>query len=71
MAGYLLTMIAAPQAWWWSLIGFALFRLFDILKPWPIGWADRRVSGGLGIMLDDLLAGLMAWLVLQGLALLA
>lgn len=40
--------------------GFALFRLFDIWKPWPISWADRRVGGGLGIMLDDMIAGLFA-----------
>jgi phosphatidylglycerophosphatase A len=43
-----------------------LFRFFDILKPWPIGWVDRRVQGGLGIMLDDVLAALFAWAVLQG-----
>lgn len=42
------------------LIGFLLFRLFDILKPWPASWADRRIKGGFGVMLDDLLAGLYA-----------
>ena len=67
--GYLVTMVAAPVGWPWMLVGFALFRLFDILQPWPIGWADRRVTGGLGIMLDDLLAGAYAWFCLQGLAL--
>lgn len=67
IVGYLLTMTAAPAGWPWWLAGFALFRFFDILKPWPIRWADRRVHGGLGIMLDDLLAGAMAWLLLQGL----
>ena len=41
-------------------IGFALFRLFDIAKPWPISWVDRNVAGGFGIMLDDLLAGVLA-----------
>lgn len=46
------------------LLGFALFRLFDIWKPWPVRWADGRVHGGLGIMLDDILAGLMAAIVL-------
>jgi phosphatidylglycerophosphatase A len=40
--------------------GFVLFRFFDILKPWPISWADRNIKGGLGIMLDDVLAGLLA-----------
>lgn len=68
--GFGITMIAAPQGWGWIVAGFGLFRLFDILKPWPIGWLDRRVKGGLGIMLDDLLAGLFAWLCMQGLALL-
>jgi phosphatidylglycerophosphatase A len=68
IAGFLLTMTAAPPGWPWLLAGFVLFRLFDILKPWPIGWLDQRVKGGLGIMLDDLLAGLFAWLLLQLLA---
>ncbi len=63
--GFLLTLWMAPQGWYWLLAGFVLFRLFDILKPWPIGWLDRQVSGGLGIMLDDLLAGLFGFLVLQ------
>ena len=68
IVGYLVTMIAAPEGWLWWLLGFLLFRLFDILKPWPIRIADRRVGGGFGIMLDDLLAGVMAWACLQGLA---
>ncbi len=63
--GFWLTMTFAPQGWQWIVLGFLLFRLFDIAKPWPIGWADRRVSGGTGIMLDDLLAGVYAGLVLQ------
>ncbi len=54
----------ANLAWWWILPAFILFRLFDVWKPFPIGWADQHVSGGLGIMLDDLIAGLMAMLVL-------
>jgi phosphatidylglycerophosphatase A len=66
--GYFITMIAAPAGWSWLLLGFLLFRLFDILKPWPIRWVDRHVHGGFGIMLDDVLAGAMAWLVLQGIA---
>ena len=63
-AGYLITMVMAPEGWAGILSGFVLFRLFDIWKPWPIGWADRKVHGGLGIMLDDALAGLMAVAVL-------
>ena len=46
-------------------LGFVLFRLFDVLKPWPIGMADKRVNGGLGIMVDDVIAGLFAAIVLQ------
>ncbi len=66
-AGYLITMIAAPSGWLWVAIGFALFRFFDVLKPWPISWLDRRVGGGLGIMVDDILAGFFALAVLQAL----
>jgi len=65
--GYWITMIAVPMDWIWALTGFILFRLFDILKPWPIGPVDRQVQGGLGIMMDDVLAGIMAAAVLQGL----
>jgi phosphatidylglycerophosphatase A len=60
-AGLLLTMAGAPQGWPWLLAGFALFRVFDIWKPWPIRWLDRRLPGGLGIMADDLAAGALAW----------
>jgi phosphatidylglycerophosphatase A len=57
IAGFLVTMIPASAAWVWLPAGFVLFRLFDIWKPWPISWADRELKGGLGIMLDDVLAG--------------
>ncbi len=67
--GYWVTMFAAPAGWLWIVIGFVLFRIFDIAKPWPISWADKKVHGGFGIMLDDLLAGLMALAVMQLLAL--
>lgn len=65
IAGFLVTMIAAPVSWPAVLAGFALFRLFDIVKPWPIGWLDARVGGGAGIMVDDLLAGVYALVLLQ------
>ena len=64
-AGYFVTMTAAPAGWWWLVIGFLFFRLFDIWKPWPIGWLDKRVQGGLGIMVDDLVAGGYAWLAMH------
>ncbi|MBV1951770.1 MAG: phosphatidylglycerophosphatase A [Cycloclasticus sp.] len=67
VAGYLLTMYWAPFTLQNMLIGFILFRAFDILKPWPINWLDKHVSGGFGIMIDDILAGLMAAACLQGL----
>jgi phosphatidylglycerophosphatase A len=65
IAGYLITMVAAPKGWLWIFIGFVLFRFFDILKPWPISYLDRRVSGGFGIMLDDIVAGLAALACVQ------
>lgn len=58
--GFWITMIAVPVSFGTICLGFLLFRFFDILKPWPIKWADQQVGGGLGIMLDDILAGLMA-----------
>lgn len=63
--GYWITMFMAPAGWQWIVLGFGLFRLFDIVKPWPIRWLDRNVGGGLGVMIDDVLAGLMALLCLQ------
>lgn len=64
-AGLFVTMIAVPFTWGTVVAGFILFRLFDILKPWPINLLDKKVSGGLGIMLDDLLAGAFALAILQ------
>ena len=58
--GYWITMIAVPLAWQWILLGFVLFRVFDIIKPWPVKIADAKMKGGFGIMLDDVLAGLYA-----------
>ena len=64
VVGYLVTMAFAPRGWPWMLAGFVLFRLFDILKPWPIRWLDRRVKGGLGIMLDDVAAAVASAILL-------
>ena len=60
IAGYLITMAFIPSGWLWMLAGFAAFRLFDILKPWPICVLDRKLGGGFGIMADDIVAGLFA-----------
>ncbi len=65
ICGYLVTMLFAPSGWLWIVVGFVLFRLFDILKPWPIGFLDRHVHGGVGIVIDDLMAGIYALLSLQ------
>jgi phosphatidylglycerophosphatase A len=62
--GLFITLAGAPVSPVAVMAGFCLFRLFDILKPWPIGWLDRRVHGGLGVMLDDAVAGLCAGLAL-------
>lgn len=64
VVGFLFTMIAVPFSWFNLLLGFILFRIFDILKPWPIKQVDQKVSGGLGVMLDDILAGIFAAAVL-------
>ncbi|UTW44353.1 phosphatidylglycerophosphatase A [bacterium SCSIO 12696] len=62
--GYWLTMAALPASWPWIIAGFVVFRVFDIFKPWPISWCDRRIHGGAGIMLDDILAGAYSWAIL-------
>lgn len=67
VAGFLITMIAVPVNWTTVVAGFVLFRVFDILKPWPISVLDQRVSGGLGIMVDDIVAGAFALLSMHGL----
>jgi len=58
--GYFITMIAVPQTWYWVLLGFLLFRFFDIFKPWPAKQFDASLHNGVGIMIDDVIAGLYA-----------
>lgn len=65
VAGLLVTLCWLPFSWPALLSGFVLFRLFDILKPWPIKWLDQHVEGGFGIMIDDVLAGVLAAVVLR------
>lgn len=69
--GQWIALVPALFAPWWAVpAGFVLFRLFDVAKPWPIGWLDRRLKGGLGVMMDDVVAGVFAAAVLgAGLAL--
>jgi phosphatidylglycerophosphatase A len=64
IVGLLITMAFVPFAWSSLLLGFLLFRFFDILKPWPIRVLDRRVGGGFGVMIDDVLAGVFAGVIL-------
>ncbi|MFL0810827.1 MAG: phosphatidylglycerophosphatase A [Agarilytica sp.] len=63
--GFWLTMFLVPFQWQYLVVGFVLFRFFDMLKPWPISWVDKHAQGGFGIMIDDVLAGVAAWLCLQ------
>jgi phosphatidylglycerophosphatase A len=62
--GLWIALALAPPHWGWILTGFVLFRLLDIWKPWPIRWFDRNVHGGLGVMLDDAVAGFGALLIM-------
>ncbi len=78
LAGQALTFLAVPffitadistrQILIITALGFLLFRLFDIVKPWPIRWVDSHLKGGLGVMVDDILAAIPAWLLLQAAA---
>jgi|TARA_B110000211_G_scaffold136842_1_gene156539 phosphatidylglycerophosphatase A len=61
IVGLLITMCLMPVTWQTLLVGFVLFRFFDILKPWPISFIDKNCHGGFGIMLDDIVAGIAAW----------
>jgi phosphatidylglycerophosphatase A len=65
VVGMLITMIAVPLSWQNMLLGFVLFRFFDIVKPWPISYLDKHVHGGFGIMADDVLAGVFALICLH------
>jgi phosphatidylglycerophosphatase A len=62
----LIPLVFLGYEWYWLLLGFVLFRFFDIIKPWPISYVDQHVQGGVGIMLDDIIAGAAAGLCLWG-----
>jgi phosphatidylglycerophosphatase A len=66
IVGFLIALWGAPVSVVTVALGFVLFRFFDILKPWPIRAIDRRTSGGLGVMFDDVLAGLFVAAILHG-----
>lgn len=65
VAGFLITMVMVPPSWIYLVIGFVLFRLLDILKPWPMSHLDKNVKGGVGVMVDDIAAGIISSLLLQ------
>jgi len=66
IAGYLIAVAGFAHHIEYLVLGFLLFRFFDIVKPPPIVWLDQKIHGGLGIMLDDIVAGIMSWLCLSG-----
>lgn len=69
VAGFMITMLAVPFTLPNVIAGFLLFRLFDILKPWPASYFDRKVKNGVGVVLDDVMAGVYARGAMAGLAL--
>lgn len=65
ITGFCIAMAFIPATWALMILAFVIFRLLDIFKPWPISLAEKKVSGGIGIMLDDLIAGVLTNLILQ------
>lgn len=63
IVGLLIAMWGLPSAWPWVVLGFVLFRIVDIWKPFPISWLDKQIGGGIGIMVDDVLAGIYALVI--------
>ncbi|EKD44859.1 MAG: hypothetical protein ACD_70C00203G0002 [uncultured bacterium] len=70
IATFPIVMAGVPCTWYFLLIGFLLFRFFDIVKPFPICWIDQNIHGGIGVMLDDLLAAIFSLVILQGILIL-
>lgn len=68
VVGYLVTMTAIPFDWRYIVAGFFLFRLFDIVKPPPANWFDSKLKNGYGVVLDDVAAGVYAWICLFALS---
>lgn len=66
VVGFLITMTWVPETWKSALVGFILFRILDITKPFPISYLDKRVKGGVGVVIDDIAAGILASIILQG-----
>lgn len=66
VAGMWIALMAATTAAWTVGLAFLLFRALDIIKPWPVGWADKKLPGALGVMADDIIAGILSALILLG-----
>lgn len=66
MVGYWLAVALLPASWAWLLAAFVVFRLLDITKPWPIDWLETRLTGGLGVMADDVLAAVYTMILVGG-----
>lgn len=64
VVGFLVVMIGIPQQWIFILLGFIFFRIFDIWKPWPIRWIEKKLPNGFGVMADDVVAAFYAWILL-------
>ena len=64
IVGCLIAMFIVPYGVGWAIAAFVLFRLFDIFKPWPVNWVERRAKGAWGVIGDDVVAGLLAGVVL-------
>lgn len=62
--GFWITMFLIPFSWVNVIVGFFVFRFFDIIKPWPIMWLDKQVKGGFGVMIDDVLAGVYGFILM-------
>ena len=65
LAGYLVTTAFLPFSWSTAILAFFLFRIFDIIKPPPVSWFDREMKNGLGVTLDDVMAGVYAAIALR------
>lgn len=65
VAGFVIAMTWVPLTWQSLVIGFAVFRFLDAVKPFPIGWMDRKIEGGLGVVADDVMAGVLTNIFLQ------
>ena len=64
-ASFPIVMISVPKTWYFFMLGVVLFRILDIYKPGPIGWLDKHIHGGVGVMLDDVVSAMVAWALLQ------